>query len=246
MADPFVGEVRSVCFNYAPDGWLLCQGQVVNVNAYQALYALIGNQYGGQASQGTFGIPDLQGRSIIGVGVGFNLSPITWGQKTGQSQVALALGQMPAHIHTASVNDLGHNHSAALPAHTHSFAVPCDNGSGGALTTASPVGSYPTTTSGIDANINVAIADASTASQGLNTFTNVSGTPLYATTANDAMGIAATGAATASGASATGTSTTGIGVALSAAGGNTPVSTQSPALGVYYMIATSGIFPPRP
>ncbi len=248
MADPYIGEIRAVAFNYAPDGWLLCQGQVLNINTYQALYALLGNTYGGQASQGTFGLPDLQGRSIIGAGVGANLPPITWGEKTGQGQLTLAINQMPLHTHAAMVNDPGHTHSAALPSHTHSFSIPCDN-SGVAPTLASPAGNFLSSTVGIDTNINVAITDAGTANSNTGqggSFPAVSGTPLYSKSGNGSMGSGTTGTPTATGASATGSSTTGVAVTLQGTGGVTPISTQSPALGVYYMIATMGIYPARP
>lgn len=243
MADPFVGEIRAVTFNYAPDGWLLCQGQIVSTNNYQALYALIGNQYGGQATQGTFGIPDLQGRSIIGVGVGLNLPPITWGEKTGQAQVNLGINQMPLHSHSALVNDPGHNHSAALPAHTHAFAVPCSTT--GVTTSASPAGTYLATTAGIDQTVNNLISEVN--SQAQTAINPVSpATQLYASTPDSTMGGGMTGPASASGGSSTGASTTGVTVTVSPTGGVTPISTQSPALGVFYIIATMGIFPPRP
>jgi microcystin-dependent protein len=243
MADPFVGEIRAVGFNYAPDGWLMCQGQVVNVNTYQALYALIGNQYGGVASEGTFGIPDLRGRSIIGVGNGLNLPPITCGEKTGQGQVTLTLSQMPIHTHAATVGDPGHSHSAALPAHTHTFNVPCDTT--GVASSPSPSGAFLSTTAGIDLTVNNLITNIN--SQAQTTLSPVSpATQLYAANANATMGQGTTGPATSTGPSATSSSTTGVGVTLSSAGGTAPVSTQSPALGVFYMIATIGIFPPHP
>lgn len=248
MADPYVGEIRAVAFNYAPDGWLLCQGQILNINSYQALYTLLGNTYGGNASQGTFGLPDLQGRSILGSGAGAGLPVVVAGAKVGQTSVVLSVSQMPLHTHAAVVNDPGHNHTAALPNHTHAFSIPCDDGTAGP-TSATPVGGYLSVTTKIDQNVNVAIADAQTAdaaANGSDTFPPVSGTALYASAGAKSMGGGVTQGPTATGGSATGTSTTGVGVQLQTTGGVTPVSTQSPAMGLFYMIATIGIYPSRP
>jgi len=60
MADAYIGEVRLFCGNYAPEDWLFCWGQELNVMQYQALYSLIGNTYGGTVSK-TFKLPDLRG-----------------------------------------------------------------------------------------------------------------------------------------------------------------------------------------
>jgi microcystin-dependent protein len=245
MADPFIGEIRAVSFNYAPEGWLLCDGSVLQINTYQALYALLGNTYGGTYPN-TFALPDLRGRSIAGVGISpnANVAPISWGQKTGQSGVALSVSELPPHTHTAVINDPGHSHTSALPQHTHSFSIPCDDGtSGPTLTT--PVGNFLSTTAAIDTNVNVAIADAGVANTNTNVggpFPSVTGTGLYAASGLASMGAGTTGSASAAGGNSTGASA----VAVGATGGGGAVPTQSPALGLYYIIATAGIWPPKP
>lgn len=243
MADPFIGEIRTVAFNYAPEGWMLCNGQVLNVNAYQALYALLGNTYGGTYPT-TFGIPDLQGRSVIGVGAGLNLPVTQPGVKVGAASTQLSIDQMPPHNHVAMVSDPGHTHTSALPAHTHPFSIPCDNGSG-EPGLASPVGNFLSNTSGIDANINVAIDDASAADTSGGGFPHISGTGLYSASGAGSMGNGTTGNPSATAAGPTGASATGIAVALQNTGGATPVPIQSPAMGLYFIIATLGIWPPR-
>jgi len=101
MADPYVGEIRPFAFGFAPLGWLACNGQSVSVAQYQALYAVIGNIYGGTPNQ-TFNLPDLQGRAPVGMGTGPGLTPRNLNDKFGSEKVALTLNQMPVHTHTAS------------------------------------------------------------------------------------------------------------------------------------------------
>ena len=68
----FIGTIQPFAFNFAPQGWALCEGQILSLNQYQALFALIGTTYGGNGSQ-NFGLPNLQGRLPIGQGNGVNL-----------------------------------------------------------------------------------------------------------------------------------------------------------------------------
>ncbi len=98
MADPFIGEVRTFGFAFVPQGWLFCDGGTYPIQQYQALYAVIGNTYGGTAGQ-TFGVPDLRGDAVGGAGTGTGLSPYTLNQLLGTSTVTLSQSQMPAHSH---------------------------------------------------------------------------------------------------------------------------------------------------
>lgn len=100
MADPFVGEIRPFAFNYQPRGWLICNGQQVSVQQYQALYAVVGNSYGGNNQ--AFNLPDLQGKVPVGMGAGPGLSAWKLGDKYGNEAVALTIDQMPSHTHTAN------------------------------------------------------------------------------------------------------------------------------------------------
>lgn len=99
--DPFVGEISYVAFNYAPDGWLQCDGQVLPVNQYNALFSLIGNAYGGNGST-TFALPDMRGRVPVHRGQHPGGSMFTLGQTGGAENTALTVNNLPAHSHTAT------------------------------------------------------------------------------------------------------------------------------------------------
>ena len=97
--EPFLGEIRMFAGNFAPVGWNLCDGTLLSVNQYTALYSLIGTVWGGNGST-TFGVPDLRGRLPVGQGQGTGLTNRTLGQSGGTSTVTLTQAQMPAHNHT--------------------------------------------------------------------------------------------------------------------------------------------------
>ncbi|RZL14927.1 MAG: phage tail protein, partial [Hymenobacter sp.] len=99
--DFYLGELRLMSFPFAPKGWMYCQGQLLPVLQNQALFTLLGTTYGGDGKN-TFGLPDLRGRTIVGIGAGPGLSPISWGQQGGQEGVALTVNQIPPHSHTYS------------------------------------------------------------------------------------------------------------------------------------------------
>ena len=99
--DPYVGEISYVAFNYAPDGWLQCDGQVLPVNQYNALFSLIGSTYGGNGST-TFALPDMRGRVPVHRGQHPGGSMFTLGQTGGAENTALTVNNLPAHNHTAT------------------------------------------------------------------------------------------------------------------------------------------------
>ncbi|MGH2879619.1 MAG: phage tail protein [Solirubrobacteraceae bacterium] len=93
MAEPYIGEIRPFSFGLIPRTWAPCQGQLLAVAQYQALFSLIGTTYGGDG-QRTFGLPDLRGRVPGGRGPTFPL-----GQRVGGEQVTLNINQVPPHTH---------------------------------------------------------------------------------------------------------------------------------------------------
>lgn len=93
MADPYLGELRIMPFGFAPEGWALCNGQLLPISTNHALFSLLGTTYGGDGHQ-TFGLPNLQGRVPIGVGNGVKL-----GQQPGEYTHALIEDEMPRHTH---------------------------------------------------------------------------------------------------------------------------------------------------
>lgn len=97
--EPFVGEVKLLGFSFAPLGYMTCQGQLLSIAQYTALFALIGTTYGGDG-QTTFALPDLQGRVPNGQGQGPGLPYYTIGEEAGTNSVTLTAGNMPAHVHT--------------------------------------------------------------------------------------------------------------------------------------------------
>lgn len=99
--EPFIGEIKIFGFNFAPRGYMTCQGQILSIAQNTALFSLLGTTYGGNG-QTTFGLPDLQGRMPIGQGQGPGLPSYTMGQEAGLNTVTILTSNMPAHIHTLS------------------------------------------------------------------------------------------------------------------------------------------------
>ena len=96
--EPFIGEIRLFAGTYAPQGWLLCQGQLIGISDNETLYTLLGTTYGGDG-QSTFGLPNLQGTLPIGQGQGPDLTNRIIGQQLGSDTVTLTQAQIPAHSH---------------------------------------------------------------------------------------------------------------------------------------------------
>jgi microcystin-dependent protein len=94
----YLGEIRIFAGNFAPQGWLFCQGQLLAISQNQALFALLGTTYGGDG-QTTFSVPDLRGRAAVGLGAGPGLSPYQQGQQAGYETVTLTTAQLPVHQH---------------------------------------------------------------------------------------------------------------------------------------------------
>ncbi|MDH4194534.1 MAG: tail fiber protein [Nitrospirota bacterium] len=96
----FIGEVRWFGGNFAPRGWAVLEGQLLPINQNQALFAILGTQYGGDGRT-TFGLPDLRGRSLLGKGQGPGLSNRRIGEKGGEERHRLTVQEMPVHAHEA-------------------------------------------------------------------------------------------------------------------------------------------------
>ena len=96
---PFLGEIKPIAFNFAPKGWMLCEGQLLSINQNQALFSLIGTTYGGNG-QTTFALPDLRGRAPMGAGQGPGLPDYPLGTVVGSNTLVLSESNLPAHTHT--------------------------------------------------------------------------------------------------------------------------------------------------
>jgi microcystin-dependent protein len=107
MSEPFIGQIKMVGFNFAPRGWALCEGQLVDISQNPSLFSILGTTYGGDGRT-TFGLPDLRGRVAIhnGGSTGPGLSPRPLGGKSGEERHQLTVAEVPPHTHTVSASDL--------------------------------------------------------------------------------------------------------------------------------------------
>jgi microcystin-dependent protein len=99
MSQPYVGEIRMFGGNFAPAGWMLCQGQLLAISQNATLFNLIGTTYGGDGVN-TFALPDLRGRAPIHQGQSPGTSSYTIGQNGGVETVTLTTNQLPSHTHS--------------------------------------------------------------------------------------------------------------------------------------------------
>jgi len=103
MAEPFLSEIRIFSFNFPPQGWAFCNGQLLPINQNQALFSLLGITYGGNG-QTNFALPNLQGRSPLHYGAGYIL-----GEVGGSSSHTLTIAQLPTHNHAATATSAVQN-----------------------------------------------------------------------------------------------------------------------------------------
>ncbi|MBE0584359.1 MAG: phage tail protein [Desulfofustis sp.] len=113
---PFIGEIIMFAGNYAPEGWALCNGQLLSISQYSALYSILGTMYGGNGTT-TFALPDLRGRMPLGPGSGPGLTPRTQGWIGGSENATLTASNIPAHTHpaTAAINVSSSEGTSASP-----------------------------------------------------------------------------------------------------------------------------------
>ncbi len=124
MANPFLGEIRIFPFDFAPVDWAFCDGQILSIEQFTALFALIGTFYGGDGVK-TFALPDLRSRVPVDMGQGSGLSLYELGQVGGVENVTLNISEIPAHNHPAGANSAPGTSSRPagnVPARTKSSA----------------------------------------------------------------------------------------------------------------------------
>ena len=103
--DGYIGTIIMFAGYFAPQGWMLCQGQILPIAENTALFSLLGTTYGGDGET-NFALPDLRSRVPVGTGQGAGLSKVSVGQMAGTEAVALTESNLPAHSHTAQITSL--------------------------------------------------------------------------------------------------------------------------------------------
>ena len=109
MAQPYVGEIRMFGGNFAPAGWMFCEGQLLPISENETLFQLIGTTYGGDGQE-TFALPDLRGRVPIHQGNGFILA-----ETGGAEEITLTTQQIPVHTHAFPAVDAGNRGNSTTP-----------------------------------------------------------------------------------------------------------------------------------
>jgi microcystin-dependent protein len=225
--DVFIGMIMPVGFNYVPEGWLPCEGQVLSIDQYTTLYTLLGTTYGGDGVT-TFGLPDLRGRAPLGTTLATTPTNVALVLRPGQITGNLSVQGTVTGTTSVTVG------TANLPAHTHPVLIP-----GGALKASStlhvsasagqatPVGGSLLGTGGS--------GQTQAAIYASNVTPDVTLAPASVSTilADVSVASASTGAATPAASAAT-------------VGGSAQIGVMQPSIGISYLIAVTGIFPPHP
>ncbi|PZX55695.1 phage tail protein [Algoriphagus chordae] len=97
--DDLLASIKLFAGNFAPRGYMLCQGQLLPIAQNSALFSLLGTTYGGDGRT-TFALPDLNGRSAVGQGRGPGLTEVKLGEKAGAEQISISVANLPSHTHT--------------------------------------------------------------------------------------------------------------------------------------------------
>src|SRR5690242_14838796 len=103
MAQPYVGEIRMFAGNFAPNGWMFCEGQTLSISENDVLFQLIGTTYGGDGQE-TFNLPNLASRVPIHMGTGPDGTTYQIGEMAGTEQETLTTQQIPSHNHPFTVS----------------------------------------------------------------------------------------------------------------------------------------------
>jgi microcystin-dependent protein len=117
MSEPFLGEIRTFSFNFAPKGWAMCNGQLLPINQNQALFSLLGTNFGGDGRT-TFGLPNLQGRLALSMGIRSTGTSFTIGEVLGEAAHTLLEAEMPGHNHAIAASVNGASNATNIPSST--------------------------------------------------------------------------------------------------------------------------------
>lgn len=225
------GDVKKTFRSQLESGFLWCDGARYNTADYPDLFAVLGTAHNLVGDpNGTFRVPDMRGRTLVGAGTGTGLTARTLGSAFGAEQVTLASNQMPSHSHTLTdnghshvVNDPGHNHSVSDPGHVHQTFDPghahlTTFAMGGKGDDVGTVFTNNSPANGYDFNHNVASQSA------------VTGVVVGASATNIGINNRTTGVTINSNTS---------GITVNSTGGSTPVSLMQPSRACNFMIRHS-------
>jgi microcystin-dependent protein len=144
MGTPFLSEIKIMSFNFAPQGWAQCNGQLLPINQNQALFSLLGTMYGGNG-QTNFALPDLRGITPLHVGGSFNVQ----GQKGGEQAHTITMGEMPAHTHPLNASSQQANQATLVtpPGNTPNILAAVTGAQYAAFSSLTPI--HPTTVTNV-------------------------------------------------------------------------------------------------
>jgi microcystin-dependent protein len=228
--EPYIGSICVMATSYCPAGYVAAVGQTQLINDNQALYALLGDRYGGDART-TFGIPDLRGRAPIGSGQGVGLSGFYLAEMVGQETHKLTVSQMPRHNHAADFTPSGGANAGVA---SGNITLPV-TGSAKIATSSSGTGSITPSDHAV----------LGKAAQGLGgvTLYNPAGTAADLNIGpNGGVTGTASGPVSLSVNLASGVNGT---VNVATAGGSQAFSVVAPRIALTFCIATTGVWPPR-
>lgn len=155
----YLGEIRAFAGSYAPEDWAICNGALLRIADYQALYSLLGTTYGGDGAT-TFALPDLRGRTLVNRGTAVSRTIYAQGKAGGMETVALDYSTMPVHNHAFNVST--DNATTNIP-QDNMMAEPMDPGSGNVIGLFLPYTAQDTTSYPLQSN---AVSTINTAGTG--------------------------------------------------------------------------------
>jgi len=234
MVQPYLGQISMVGFNFAPVGWALCNGQLMNVTQNNALFALLGTTYGGNGTS-TFGLPNLQSRAPVHVGVGQGLTAYQWGEMTGTETNTLLTNNLPAHTHTVVVQG---GSSQTVPINGGTVILPALSASGQMAVSASGGTTSTPSATAVPAQASVTLPPPN-GTKAVNAYGTADAVTKFPVTITSNYGsnqtIPVTGTVTVPAPT----------ISIGLTGGNIPVNNIQPVLAVYFVIALTGMFPSR-
>ncbi|SEP08389.1 Microcystin-dependent protein [Methylobacterium sp. ap11] len=224
--DAFIGTILTVGFNFPPNGWALCQGQILPINQNQALFALFGTFYGGTGTT-TFGLPDLRGRTPLGFGQGPGLQNYGIGTPAGTETTTLTVANMPMHTHQATFAPTTGSQNITIPAQTGPLNVALNVASG--LGNTNPGAGTVLAAGPTQGKIYTAYPPASPATM---TTINAASITVSGTPAIPEQTVAVT-------------TVTGGAVTNAPIGGSQGFTNLQPSLALNFIVALTGIYPSR-